>query len=197
LGALLESRHRVKPALVGHSLGGTLAGGYGEAHPDRRGAIVAVDGLPVFPLMAQMGNEQREGAAAQTASAVRAESDAQFAAYERQYRATVGVTDDALAQQLASLSAQSDRATIAAWLQADLSADLRPQLAALIVPLTEITGYSPTEPFSEVQKTAFYRGLLSGAPKADVVVIAGAKHFVMLDQPALFAAALDRALSAR
>ncbi len=196
LSALLTSRAIVKPALVGHSLGGTLVIAYAEAHPDRVRTVVAVDGLPIFPMLAQMTADQRSAAAKQLADSVRSQTDEQFATYESGYMASVGVTDAGLAKEIAALSARSDRATVAAWLQADLVTDLRPQLGMLAVPLTEITGYSPAEPYTQEQKAAFYRTLLTGASKADVVVIPGAKHFVMLDQPEQFAAALDHALRA-
>jgi pimeloyl-ACP methyl ester carboxylesterase len=197
LSTLLSTRAVVRPVLVGHSLGGTLAIAYAEAHPDRIASVVAVDGLPVFPTMAQMSGAARTAAAAQITASVRNQTDEQFTAYERQYMASIGVTDAALATQVGTLSAQSDRAVVASWLQADLAADLRPQLAAITVPLTEITGWSSGEPYSEADKAAFYRMLLTGAPKANVVTIAGAKHFLMLDQPEAFSAALDRALAAR
>jgi pimeloyl-ACP methyl ester carboxylesterase len=197
LSALLTGRGIVRPVLVGHSLGGTLAIAYAEAHPDRLAAVVAIDGLPVFPAVAQMTAVERAGAAARFGAGVRAQSDEQFAAYERQYMATIGVTDAELAGQIAAASAQSDRATVGSWLQADLAADLRPDLPKITVPLTEITGWSSGEPYTEAQKAAFYGALLGGAPKATVVTIAGAKHFVMLDQPEKLNAALDAALARR
>src|SRR5690606_28653941 len=46
LGALIESRKLHKPALVGHSLGGTLSLAYAAAHADSIAGVVAVDGLP-------------------------------------------------------------------------------------------------------------------------------------------------------
>lgn len=194
LGTLVSSQHLTRPALVGHSLGGTLAIAYAEAHPGEVGAVVAVDGLPVFPTVAALTPERRAAAAEQFANAVRAQSDADFSAFEQQYMATVGASDEGVAKQLAALSARSDRSTVAAWLQADLATDLRPQLGKITAPLTEITGWSPAEPYPEEQKTAFYRSLFAGAANVNVVTLSGAKHFVMFDQPERFQAALAGAL---
>jgi pimeloyl-ACP methyl ester carboxylesterase len=47
----------------------------------------------------------------------------------------------------------------------------------------------------ENRKTGYYRMLLAGVEKLDVVSIAAARHFVMFDQPEKFAAALDGALA--
>ena len=198
LTALLDQRHLVKPVLVGHSLGGTFGFAYAEAHSDRLRALVAVDGLPVFPTMAQLSQQQRDATGAQMAAGIKAATHDQFVAYENSYFATVAVSDAALAAQLAPLSAQSDPATVAAWLQADLGSDFRPNLAKITVPVLEIAPYSAAEGnaaapvhYTEPEKAAFYRTLLAGTPKLDVVTIAPARHFVMLDQPERFSAALD------
>jgi len=198
LTALLDQRHIVKPVLVGHSLGGTFGFEYAEMHPDRLRALVAADGLPIFPGMAQLSQEQRDAAGARLAAGLRAATHDQFVAYENSFFATAAVSDAALAAQLAALSAQSDPATVAAWLQVDLSTDLRANLGKIAVPVLEIAPYSPAEGtatapvhYTEPEKAAFYRTLLAGTPKLDVVTIAPARHFVMLDQPERFNAALD------
>jgi len=170
LTALLDQRHLAKPVLVGHSIGGTLAIDYAETHPDRVRAIVAADGLPVFPGMQQLTAQQREAAGAQMGAVVKAQTHDQFLAYEKGYMAGLGVNDAALADQIAVLSAQSDPPTVAAWLQADLAAPLH---------------------YTEAEKAAYYRALLAGVTKLDVVTIAPARHFVMLDQPERFQKALD------
>ena len=47
----------------------------------------------------------------------------------------------------------------------------------------------------EAGKTAYYRSLLAGVPRLEVVSIGPARHFVMFDQPEKFAAALESALA--
>ena len=47
----------------------------------------------------------------------------------------------------------------------------------------------------ENAKTNYYRMLLQGVAKLDVVSVSPARHFVMFDQPEKFAAALDGALA--
>ena len=46
----------------------------------------------------------------------------------------------------------------------------------------------------EAGKTGYYRALLGGIERLEVVSISPARHFVMLDQPGKFNAALDAAL---
>lgn len=197
LTALLDQRHLAKTVLVGHSLGGTLAIDYAETHPDRVRGVVAADGLPVFPGMQQLTQQQREDIGAQMGGSVKTQTHDQLLAFEKGYMASVGVTDAALGDQVAALSAQSDASTVAAWLQADLAADLRPNLAKITVPVLEIAPHNPAEAnpapihYTEPEKAAYYRTLLAGVAKLDVVTIAPARHFVMLDQPERFQKALD------
>jgi pimeloyl-ACP methyl ester carboxylesterase len=80
---------------------------------------------------------------------------------------------------------------VAAWVQEDLSSDLRPQLARIVIPFLEVMPYNPADAkppinYSQEQTLAFYRSLVAGAPKVSVVVITPSRHFVMLDQPAAF-----------
>lgn len=107
LSALLDARHLANVVLVGHSLGGTLSLAYGEAHGDRLRGIVAVDGLPLIPGADRVSAEQRIAAAQRMGAGVAAETPAQFLTFEQHYFATTGVSDAALADQLAALAARS------------------------------------------------------------------------------------------
>lgn len=201
LGALLDARRIVKPVLVGHSLGGTLAIAFAEGQPNRVRAIVAVDGLPVIPGMERLDAAQRSAAAVKAGASVGAQTREQLLAYQQGYMASIGVSDPALAAELANLTSRSEPRSLGAWLQADIAADLRPGLAAITVPMLAVAPFSPTESdalpvhYNEAQKGDYYRALLAGAPHLQVVTIAPARHFVMLDQPARFQAALDAFLS--
>lgn len=198
LTSLIDTRHLAKPVLVGHSLGGTLALAYGETHGDRIRGIVAADGLPILPGLDRASAEQRAAAARGAYAGIASQTPAQMLAFEQRYFASIGVSDAALADQLATLAAHSSPPAVAAWMQADLGADLRPGLATIPVPVLEIAPYSPTEGdpaapmhYTEAQKGDYYRALLAGTPHLDVVTIAPSRHFVMFDQPERFQAALD------
>ena len=196
--SFIATQHVVRPVLVGHSLGGTLAILLGEQHPERLRGIVALDGMPLFPGMERVTAEQRAAAAQGAATQIAAESHAQLLDYEKGYMHSAGgVLDPALGDQLAELEARSDPPTVAEWLREDLSSDLRPDLAKISVPLLEIAPYnepdlinSPTK-YTPDQKAQYYGTLLVGAPKVQVVSISPARHFAMFDQPQQFFAILD------
>jgi len=188
--SMLDAQKIARPVVMGHSLGGTLAILLGEQHSERLRGIVALDGLPIFPGMERLTAEQRAGAAQQASAPIAGQSHDQLLAFDKQYmRSAGGVLDDQLSDQIAELAANSDPAATAQWLREDLGSDTRADLAKISVPLLEIVPYnapdltgSPVQ-YTEDQKAGYYRTLLAGAPKLQVISISPARHFAMFDQP--------------
>jgi pimeloyl-ACP methyl ester carboxylesterase len=140
--------------------------------------------------MERLTAEQRAGAAQQASAPIAGQSHDQLLAFEKQYmRSAGGVLDEQLSDQIAALEANSDAAATAQWLHEDLGSDTRADLAKISVPLLEIVPFnapdlvnSPVQ-YTEDQKVGYYRTLLAGAPKLQVVSISPARHFAMFDQP--------------
>ena len=192
----------VRPVIIGHSLGGTLAILLAEQHPERLRGIAALDGMPLFPGMEAITAEQRVAGAQQAATQIASESHDQLLTYEKQYmHSPGGVLDSALGDQLAELEARSDPAATAQWLREDLGGDLRPNLGKITIPLLEIAPYnaddllnSPVK-YTAEQKAQYYGTILAGAPRLQVIPISPARHFAMFDQPQQFYAILDAFLA--
>ncbi len=188
---LLDTRNIARPVVIGHSLGGTLAIALAEQHSDRLTGIVALDGLPVFPTLAQADAATRSKFAKGAAAQIAAETHDQILAYEKQYMQTA-TTDASLVEPTAELEARSDPKGIAAWIDADLTQDLRPNLAQITIPFVELMPYAQPSPYTQAQTLAFYQSLVAGAPHVTLVPIPNARHFAMLDQPQ----AVDDAIAA-
>lgn len=188
---MLNTKNIVRPVVIGHSLGGTLAIALAEEHSDRLAGIVALDGLPVFPTLAQADATARTKFAHSAGAQIAAETHEQLLAYEKQYMQTATL-DASLIDPTAALEARSDPKGIAAWLGADLAADLRPGLAQITIPFVELMPYAQPSPYTQAQTLAFYQSLVAGAPHVTVVPIPNARHFAMLDQPQ----AVDDAIAA-
>jgi len=198
LQKLIVTKKIARPVLVGHSLGGTLSLQFAADHSDLVAGVVAVDGLPVFP-----GTEGTTGGRSKLAEGVRAQfggqTREQFVAGQHAYMKQIGAIDPAIADQLAEHSSRSDIGATADFAAQDFALDLRPRLAGIKVPVVEISPFNAPDfaamGVDEERKTGYYRLLLTGVAKLDVVSISPARHFVMFDQPEKFAAALDAALA--
>ena len=194
--AMLAEQGITRPIVIGHSLGGTLAIALAEEHPELLAGIVAVDGLPVFPMLAYAPPEQRAAMALQSSGMYASLESSKKLAYQKQYMSTIGTIWPELVEPTAQLEARSDMKAVASWIKEDLTSDLRPQLAKIVIPFLEIMPYNPADAkppmnYSQEQTLAFYRSLLAGAQKVSVVAITPSRHFVMLDQPAAFAKEIE------
>jgi len=174
--------------LVGHSLGGGVAITLAAIHPRlvRRLVLVAPAGLLPFP--ATVSNVLAAAADAVLAARRGALSLTEVW-WGRKLLLSLTAADGAelpptLARQLVEASATAQRTPAA--LATITSADLRPSLAQLRMPLGVIWG--------DVDRTVPIRGLdevLKARPDARVTRIPNAGHVPMVECPELFVAALQ------
>lgn len=184
-----------RPVIIGHSLGGFLALRFATEHPALLRGVVAVDGTPVFPPLAQATADERRASADRIAAQLTPLTHEQFAAGERGLMPTL-VTDPGDAERLAALESKASPVATGSYAHDLYAADLRPQLAAATVPILEVAPVPKTpaafEPPSAATQTieqrsaayqSFYESLFPGAPNVRVVTIADSLHFVQYDQP--------------
>jgi pimeloyl-ACP methyl ester carboxylesterase len=197
LRKLIDDKHLRRPVLIGHSMGGTLALSFAAGHSDRIAGVVAVDGLPVFPGTESMGAD-RSPLAQRARAQLENQTPEQFVEYQRTYMKRVGAIDEATANRIAELSSRSDPRAVADFAAQLLLLDLRPNLGSITVPVVEISPFLESDfaamGVNEDGKANYYRMLLGGIDKLEVLSISPARHFVMFDQPEKFSATLDRAL---
>jgi len=186
---LIAQRRLDKPVIVGHSLGATMALALAAAQPASVGGVVAIDGLPVMPGSENMEPAQRPAMAESMKTRMTAPNAEAFASQQQAYMRTVGVVDMGKADDLARLTGRSDPASVAQYFADDLKLDLRPGLKNIQAPVLLIAPWF--EPDSTRQgvtitpdnKRDYYRSLMAGTPRLDVVTVAPARHFAMIDQP--------------
>jgi pimeloyl-ACP methyl ester carboxylesterase len=204
LMTLISSEKLSRPVLIGHSLGGFLALRFGTEHSDIVSGIVSVDGLPVFPELAEVTREQRKAQADRIGTMIANQTPGEFRAAELRLMRDY-VTNQALADSATVLVERSDQAAMAAYTKQLFSADIRPQLSKLtartmlIAPIpgpplpsyipAQLGGMSPDQLRATLM--GFYNSLVAGAPALLVVPVDNSRHFVMFDQPAAFAKTLD------
>lgn len=187
LAQLIDTRKLVKPVLVGHSLGGVLALALASERPETIGGVVSIDGLPVFPGAEDLAPRQREQMAQQLARRLAPADQRAFAAQQQDYMRGTGVMDMARADELARLSARSDPRAVLQYMAETFAMDLRPALPKITAPVLLIAPYfdadASAHDLSAETKKAYYAALIEAAPKAQVVTVAPARHFAMIDQP--------------
>lgn len=198
---LIKNHHIDHPVLVGHSIGGTLAIRFAGEHNDLLSGVVAVEGLPVFPGEQGMTAAQRRAHADAMRKRMGGVTEAQFKAQEPQYMKHAMI-DQARAACYGKLAAKSNPAATVEYMAEDFAADYRPGLKNVTVPLLEISPFYAKDAKAQAartgqpartakEKAAFYATFLANDPTAQVVSIAPARHFVMLDQPQKFMKVLD------
>ncbi|KQO07047.1 alpha/beta fold hydrolase [Sphingomonas sp. Leaf242] len=181
-----------KPAIVGHSMGGLVALMLAKAHPEDVGKLMIVDSLPYI------GEIFAPGA---TVAALEPQAKAMRAGMAAAYGKPANLAANAALAERMALKPAS-RAAVAGWaakadarvaaqaMYEDLITDLRPAMASIAAPITLVYPWNavgPTKPVAD----ALYRKAYATAPQVTFVDIGDAAHFVMLDQPAAFQAALD------
>jgi len=106
--------------------------------------------------------------------------------------------DETIADAIAVKSSRSDPGATAEFAAQVLLQDFRAALPGIKVPVVEISPFHAPDfariNVDEAGKSGYYRALLAGIEHLEVVSISPARHFVMLDQPEKFNAALDGAL---
>jgi pimeloyl-ACP methyl ester carboxylesterase len=189
----LDCENVKRAGYVGHSMGGFLGLMLAADHPDRISRVVVVDSLPFFPLIfdprATVPSTAR--IAADTRAGLLALDRDSFAQTQRRSAAAL-VQDAAWQERIAGWTIASDRPTFAGAVFALMSTDIRPRLPAVKAPVRVIAAANRFAPRAMVEP--LYAAAYAGLADKKLAVIENSYHFVMIDQPAAFAAALEDAL---
>ena len=179
-----------RPALIGHSMGGTLAMSVAARHPGLVSRLMVVDMMPFLgvlfgppgtsaesvrptadkfrdAMLSRTGDERRDNVEATIATMVRSPEQRQVAVRH---------------------SLASDTGVTARAMHELITTDLRPELAAFKGPATILYVRAPNSPLNEAQMDAVYKAGFAGLPQARLVHVPDSYHFIMWDQPERFAA---------
>ncbi|MDB5704473.1 MAG: Alpha/beta hydrolase [Sphingomonas bacterium] len=195
LDTLITARGIKGAAVVGHSMGGLVGMMLAARHPESVGRLMVVDALPFFAvMMAPPGTDVTaamvEPRAAQMRDAVRASygKPADPAAAEANV-AGMALRPENRARMKAWALASDPRVAAEAMYE-NLTTDMRPELDAIRAPVTLVYAWNDTYPRKE-RADPFFRNQYAAVRRITYVDIGDSAHFVMLDQPAKFQAALE------
>jgi pimeloyl-ACP methyl ester carboxylesterase len=182
-----------KPAVIGHSMGGTIAMMLAARHPDSVGKLMVVDMVPFMGAMFGPPGTTAEGVAPVADQLYAAQTTGPEDQYRQQSAAAIAgmINTESLRAGPLQDAAASDRAVSASAFRELIVTDLRPELARITAP-TEVLYVKFNDPRMTPGITdAIYQASFATLPGAKLTRIDDSAHFIMLDQPARFAAEVN------
>ncbi|MDG2520022.1 alpha/beta hydrolase [Caulobacter segnis] len=196
LAAYITAKGLKKPAVIGHSMGGTMGLMLAARHPDLVGRLMVIDMFPKLAV-AFFGPTATPEQVTAGAAAIKAglESGPQ-AEYEARTRQTIAgmVKTESAREEIVRQGITSDRSVQARSMHEILTTDLTPELTKITAPLTVVYPTDSTLPFT-ASYPAWYAGAYASVKGAKLVQVDGSYHFIMIDQPAALNAAIDSFLA--
>ena len=192
LDGYIKSAKLKSPAVIGHSMGGLMGLMLARQHPEDLGKLMVVDSLPFFPVVfsPQATVESvRPQAAAMRDMALKSNPE-QWAAGETQTMVRLVKSPEARKAATAAAIASNPSVTGRA-LYDDLTTDLRGEIAAIKTPTVMLYPWDAATGAPQAMFDTLYTEAYAPMTSAKVKRIDGAFHFIMLDQPAAFAAEVE------
>lgn len=192
----IRCQHIPAAKIIGHSLGGELALMLGSRHPDQVGRLMIVDALPFYTLILDptATSETAAPQAAATRDWLLRQSPQQALEFQKISIARLAKTE-ALRPALVAAGVNSDRNTVAQAVYELMITDLRPELGRVSMPIEVVYAYDALFGIAPAQVDAMYRQAYSSAPDPHFTRIDDSFHFIMLDQPERFFAAVSAFLN--
>jgi pimeloyl-[acyl-carrier protein] methyl ester esterase len=185
---------RLSPAVViGHSMGGTMALYLAEHHPDHLKKVMLVDALPAFAA-AMLGPQATADQARAIGERIRANPAPAGGGGGAAMMARMA-TAQADKDRIGGWSKVSDPSAVANAMADDLELDLSPGLAAIRTPVTVLYPDYVAAGMPPGMADTVYGGVFAAMPGKTLKRVDGSLHFIMFDQPAVFAADLDAFLA--
>ena len=189
----------IKPAVVGHSMGGIVGMMLASRHPDALSRLMVVD---IFPSMGMLfaGPAATPEQVAQVADRIEAGMRA-ATPEERTARATGIIAGYANNQAMRPIgvedSLKSDPDVSARAYRELIVTNLIPELGRIAVPVTVLYVQPKAVPISSVQFDGAYKGAYAPVKQLTLKRIEDSAHFIMWDQPGRFQAELKAFLDAK
>ena len=192
LAAYTASQGLHRPALIGHSMGGTIGLMLAARHPDALGRLMVVDMFPALAVvMTRPGASPQEIKA--TADGVGGNMEhadaAQFKASLDQSLHSMILTDSAR-PAVEQQGIASDHGVAGRAMRELILTDLTPELGRITIPVTVLHAWTKNAPFTAAQSDQLYQSVYAKLTGVRLVRIDDSAHFIFFDQPAKFNAAV-------
>ena len=186
-----------RPAVIGHSMGGTMGLMLAARHPGSVSKVMVVDQIPFMGAMF--------GPPGTTAESVRPTADAILAQFKastpeesdkRLVSMSTGmVKDETHRQKVIAEGRASDPAVVRNAFHELIVTDLGPELPKIDVPATILYVTPAGAPVTDSQMNGFYKAAYAPLKGAKLVRIPDSAHFIMSDNPERFRAEMKAFLA--
>lgn len=189
---IVDSNSRQKALVIGHSMGGLAAMKLAAVYPEGVDKAMIIDSLPFFGLLFSpdmtVETLQPQAVAIRDTLIARDSSEADAQTLQRMARS------ESAQQQVADWACSADTGTMAQLTYDLMTTDVRPLLPEIKIPVTMLYPMD-AQIMSETRITPMYKAAFAGANTVTFEKIDDSRHFIMLDQPAAFAAAVEQFLT--
>ncbi len=186
-----------KPAVVGHSMGGTIGLMLAARHPDAVGRLMVVDMVPFMGAMFGGPGATAESVAPVAEQVYQGMATAAPADYQSRAAASVTGMINTESKRAGPLedTATSDQQVSSRSFRELILTDLRPELPRITVP-TEVLYVKFNDPrMTNEMVDGIYQASFATLPGVELKRIDDSAHFIFLDQPGTFYAELDAFLA--
>lgn len=187
-----------KVAVIGHSMGGTMAMMLAARHPDQVGKLMVVDMLPFLGAMfggPQATPETLKPIADQIMAGMR---NSPQDAYAKQLEGTIAsmVATESMRAPALDDAMKSDRDVSARAYGELVMTNLMPELGKITAPTTVLYVTPKGAPVTDAQMDGFYQASYAPIKGAKLVRVPASAHFIMWDNAPFFQAQVKAFLAA-
>ena len=191
LADMLAREEAGAATLVGSSIGGLLALMLAKEQPDRVRNVLVVDGLPYLAGLFLPHVSAAQAPAQAKALAQRARGLPREAYLQEQLAGLERYTlDPSFRSTLGAWLESADQETSILALEETLALDYRPHLLSIMQPVLVLAAWEAAMPVPKAAIGRLFRDQYGGLPNVEVRVVENSRHFVMVDRPDAFEAAL-------
>ena len=191
LANVLATEDVADATLVGSSIGGLMALMLANEQPERVRNVLVVDSLPYLAGLLLPGTTPAQASAQANVLAQRTRGLPQDVYLRQQLAGLTRYTlDSGFRDTLATWLETADRETSILAFEETLALDYRPRLPSITQPVLVLAAWEAGMLVPKASIEQLFRDQYAGLPNVNVRVVENSRHFVMVDRPDAFEAAL-------
>lgn len=193
LAGYIQTKGLKAPAVIGHSMGGSIGMELAARHPERVGRLMVVDMFPKLAV-AFFGPTVTQEQIAKNAAMIRdgmVNTPADQAAVQQRQTIAGMVKTESAREAIIQHALASDRDVSGRAMEELLLTDLTPELGKITAPTTVLHAFDKAGPFPAATVDGWYAGAYAPLKGAKLVRIDDTAHFIMVDQPDRFQAEVE------